>query len=349
MLICEGENREKSLDMAVLGISHQTAPIEVREAFALVCHRLFKNSPEKILAGPSVLISTCNRCEIYLPALGSHLLDALQALETSELKEDWKLHLYIHKHEEAFSHLCKVISGVESVFFGETQIQSQVKAAYKKASEVGLSSDLHLGFQKALQLSKRVREELDLSGTRVSLESHLYSYAKDARSILFVGASAINEDLLHYFLRSLANKNSITLVKRSDSQRAQRLAKLESFKILPWESLVSWPKYEIVIVATTSPHYLEAFKEAPPEPLSTRHIFDLSVPCNVNPTLAKLNLTLHNIDSLKQAVAEKMSDLNSIKQKALNLLSNLCTQKSKLLERKIAKRKEMAATLLKAI
>src|SRR5699024_1507498 len=157
----------------VVGASHKTAPLATREKLAIAPERI----PETLDAlleehdavSEVVLLSTCNRCELYAvarPQAKRALIDWLGRLG-GESGEDWKRHCYAHEDSAAARHLFRVATGLESMVPGETQIQGQVKTAYETAHHGAVvGPELHHLFQHALNTAKAIRTESALNTSR---------------------------------------------------------------------------------------------------------------------------------------------------------------------------------------
>ena len=151
------------LRVGVIGINFKTADLSLREAIARGAETL---SGEKALffSHPTILLSTCNRTEIYFSAddLAEAHSDLLALLRTV-IPEPFEPRLYSYFGIDCFAHLCRVAAGLDSAILAETEIQRQVKAAYLRSSNlVSLPGSIHYMFQKALKVGKAVRRELEL-------------------------------------------------------------------------------------------------------------------------------------------------------------------------------------------
>lgn len=198
------------MQIAVIGINHKSAGLILREEVAKKLNFRFR-SPFLYLF-PYVLLSTCNRSELYFsgPDLAS-IHSFLLAFLRSEIKECCELPveqaLYSFFGPECFLHLAKVVSGFDSAIFGETEIQGQVKNAYTAAQEqMALPSELHYLFQRALNMGKKLRHESSSlnRGAHHALEKALVKLidqrlaCSPEKRILLIGASAINQKIARF-------------------------------------------------------------------------------------------------------------------------------------------------------
>ncbi|HEY6210420.1 MAG TPA: hypothetical protein VIW28_15270, partial [Gemmatimonadales bacterium] len=154
------------MSLAVVGVNHRTAPLEVRERFAHAAREV-PASLERVLAagaGGGVLLSTCNRTEFYLAEPGARAPDAVWAILSERLGDgrSASAYGYFRRDRDAVRHLYRVSAGLESMVLGESQIQGQVREAWEMSkSQAG--PVLHRLFQSALLVGARVRSETGLA------------------------------------------------------------------------------------------------------------------------------------------------------------------------------------------
>ena len=292
--------------VGVVGINHKLADLKLRERLAKACQRRF--NPDRSTHGDHtfVLLSTCNRTEIYfysedLPSTHTYLLAILR----HEVEQEFDQKLYSYFGYDCFLHLLRVTAGLDSAIVAETEIQGQVKAAYEKAALYTLlPSDLHYLFQKALKVGKQVRTDLPAKPGLPDLEHaiaitglHVFEERKNPK-ILFVGASGINLKVLIY-LKS-RQYTDISLCNRT-LKSAEVLAQKQNVQVVEWEKLDLWTAYDWIIFGTKSPDYLISGTQ---ERIGRKLIIDLCVPRNVDPALSKdPQITLLNIDQLNRSLS----------------------------------------------
>ena len=221
--------------IAVIGVNHRTAPLEVREKLAF---------PEwgtnewlnKLLAYPGIdgcaIVSTCNRTEIYVAPMELDMgmssvwsfLSEKSGLDISEIKN----YTFCHTLYDAIRHLFRVVSGLDSMILGETQILGQVKKAYEMALEARTTNVvLNTLFQQAITTGKRVRTETGIDQNPVSIPYAAVELAKqslgslDGRSVLVVGAGEMSELTA---VNLVANGVSSVIVSNRSYDRAVQLA-----------------------------------------------------------------------------------------------------------------------------
>jgi glutamyl-tRNA reductase len=297
------------MKVGVIGINQKLADLRLRESFAKVCQKQFNVNSCIHLEKPIVLLSTCNRAEIYfssdeLADTHSCLLNILRN-DLIGVCENFDQKLYSYFNNDCFQHLAQVTAGLDSAIIAETEIQGQVKVAYEVYSEKNtLPQDMHFLFQKSLKIAKDVRTSLSLGRGMPDLEHGVLSagcnFFKDPSRarILFVGASDINEKILSFFCGK--NINDITLCNRSNFQ-THCFAEKYPIKILDWNQLYNWHNYDWIIFGTKSLEFLVTEKDLPSNMTSKKLIIDLCVPRNVDPSIeSDARVRLLNIDQIDE-------------------------------------------------
>jgi glutamyl-tRNA reductase len=309
--------------VGVLGINHKLADLKLRESFAKVCQKRFSPSESMSLEHPLVLLSTCNRAEVYfssdvLADTHSYLLNVLRD-DLIDVSETFDQKLYSYFGIDCFQHLAQVAAGLDSAIVAETEIQGQVKNAYETSSGVmSLTQDLHFLFQKSLKIAKDVRTRFTLGRGMPDLEHAVLNTGlnffgePDKAKILVVGASDINEKIIAFFKGK--NIKNITLCNRS-GQRAHLLAEKYMLETLSWGRLGEWVDYDWIIFGTKASEFLITKKDIPQNMRGQKLVVDLCVPRNVEPKLGRdPRITLLNIDQI-----DRMLQIR--KQRTLHLVS----------------------------
>jgi glutamyl-tRNA reductase len=307
-------------ELLAIGVSHKTAPVEVRERLALTEARAadflrdLHGVPE---IQEVVTISTCNRTELYLvvndPLEAESTVLGMLARQASIRPTALSGAIYSHRNCDAARHLYRVSSGLESMIVGEDQIQGQVKRAYEAALAKETAGPLtnHL-FKAALATGKRVRTETALGEGHLSLPSVAAMLAKESlgdlrgRQVVVIGAGESSE----LAARPLADAGgSIVFVATRRRDRAVSLAdrfgaSSVSFDDLP-EVLI---RADVVISATSSPHLLIESEELA-EVMGAREgrpmlMIDLAVPRDIDAACGDLEgVSLYDVDDLEAVVA----------------------------------------------
>ncbi|MBS0654680.1 MAG: glutamyl-tRNA reductase [Verrucomicrobia bacterium] len=289
------------MHIGVVGINHKLANVSLRETIAKACQRrFFLENPLK--NGTFVLLSTCNRSELYFSAedmVQAH--SEILAILKEEITHEFEQKLYTFFGFDCFLHLAKVTTGLDSAIIAETEIQGQVKLAYEAAIALrSLCKELHFLFQKCLKVGKEMRTQYLFTKLLPDLEHALFLHAHEffegnLPSVLFVGTSEINLKIARFLKQQ--GTNDITFCNRS---RASSLAISREMgcQVLEWEELTSkWHHFPWLICATKSPNYLLTEGQ---RCTKKRLLIDLSVPRNIDPRLEQGETILLNIDHLDQ-------------------------------------------------
>lgn len=311
-----------------VGLSHRTAPVEVREKIAIpkdqlpeVIDDLLKHAP----IGEAVVLSTCNRVEVYaaLPrnagATAEDLSRASHAIADRLIRRSSPEvgRTLVREHgPEALRHLFRVASSLDSLVIGEPQILGQLKDALSFASEHGsVGPMLSKAMHRALFVGKRVRSETQIGAGQVSVSSIAVDLAVQifgdlrGRTALLVGAG----DMAESAAKLLVKEGARLLVVNRSRERAERLATEVGGQPRDWGEL-NWCLIEtdIVVSSTASPNYvitLDAMKTAR-KARRGRSLFliDIAVPRDIDPAIDALDGTyLYDIDDLEQQVAASLA------------------------------------------
>lgn len=304
----------------MVGCSHHRTPIEIREKLAF--------SPGQVRQAltiygqcfpetESVLLSTCNRVELYAAA---HSMDRLPTAErlTHFLADfhqvpagDLKGQLGIVEDRDVVKHLFMVASSLDSMIVGEAQIIAQVRSAYELACECESAGGLmHSAFQRATAVARRITNETDMHRRRISVPSVAVSEIAtefferfDDKRILLIGAGEMGTETLKYLTD--AGAKQIKIVNRNE-QRAAELAQEFEASTQPWSDLDSCVgEADLVVSTTSSPEpifTLERFKKV----LQKRKrrailILDLAVPRDFDPAITNLpDVYVYSVDDLQR-------------------------------------------------
>lgn len=300
--------------VGVIGINHKLADLKLRDQLAKACQKRFGPS-ESLLPNPCVLLSTCNRTELYFSSedlAATHT--ALLGMLRSDVDEEFDQKLYSYFGVDCFCHLSRVTSGLDSAIVAETEIQGQVKTAYETTCDFHpLPKELHFLFQKSMGIAKKIRSDLDLGRGMPSLEHAILQtgmqlFNNEQPRILFVGASAINQKVLG-FLKTKKFPH-ITLCNRSDDY-AKILAGSYDIQFLEWQKLSQWHYYDWIIFGTKSPDFLLTKQGCNEDWKEKKLILDLCVPRNVEPQVGQdPRITLLNIDEINIHLQSRRYDLH---------------------------------------
>ncbi len=316
----EGGLRERLL---LVGLNHRTAPVEVRERFALEkkgTHPLDILRQELPQASEAYFLSTCNRVEFLLvteeveETLAG--LKDLLARETGLPRSRFEPHLYVLRDREAVRHLFRVAAGLDSMVLGEPQILGQVKEAYREAARRRTTGPiLNRLLHRTFSVAKRVRTETGIGSYAVSVSYAAVELAKKifgslrGKKALLVGAGEMAELAAQHLLSAGVEK---MLVANRTFSRAVELA--ERFRGEAY-SLEELPEClleaDIVISSTGAPGYVITRETVKPllrkRRLRPLFFIDIAVPRDIEPAVNELeNVYVFDIDDLKQVVEENL-------------------------------------------
>ncbi|WP_419937986.1 glutamyl-tRNA reductase [Candidatus Palauibacter sp.] len=300
--------------LVAVGLSHRTAPIDIRERFALG-ERRRAEWVENLTARPGVsecvVLSTCNRTECYLAGSDAGALDRLgrEALcGVSGLGPAGDSYLATLEGASAVRHLFRVTGGLESLIVGEPQIQGQVRGAYQDGRPM-VGPVLHRLFQSALEVGGRIRADTliasgvtSIPGAAVGLARKVFGSLGDRR-VLVLGTGEMGRLTVQCLKREGARR--VFLASR-DPARAERVSRpLDALPMRRSAALEALDRVDLVVACTESE---AAFVRAgharsPRTGRAPLVILDIAVPRNVDPGVADISdVFLYNIDDLRQVV-----------------------------------------------
>jgi glutamyl-tRNA reductase len=307
-------------ELLALGVSHKTAPVEVRERLALPEARaaeFIRDLRGSAEVQEAVAISTCNRTELYLvvgdPVEAESGTLAMFARQAGIRPTELAPAIYSYRNCDAARHLYRVTCGLDSMVVGEAEIQGQVKRAYEAARTRESTGPLtNRLFSAALQTGKRVRSETAIGERQLSLPAVAVALAREqladlnGRSVVVVGTGETSE----LAARALADSGARTVFVASRRRdRAIALAKRYGGDSLSFDELpVALESADILVTATASPHLL---LEAPElavvmarRPDRALLLIDLAVPRDVDSNCQDIEgVSLYDIDDLQAVVA----------------------------------------------
>jgi glutamyl-tRNA reductase len=310
------------MNLIVIGVNHQTAPVEVREQFAISEARL-PEAVKLLAAHPGVeeamIVSTCNRVELVARTKDglADIRDCMRELYGID-PTPYHKHLYEYRDRDAIKHVFRVASSLDSMVVGEPQILGQVKEAYATARAVGaIDSQLDALLSRAFAVAKRVRTETSIATSAVSIASVAVDLAQkifgnlDGKTVYLVGAGKMCELAARHLLAHGAKK---IYVGNRTFERAVALAKKFDGEAIPFEKLYNTAGLaDIVISSTGAPHTIFR-REHGEKFLSKRRnrpmfFIDIAVPRDVDPEMNKLDgIFVYDIDDLQQVVTSHISD-----------------------------------------
>ena len=308
------------MSVVVIGLSHHSSPVELRERFAFAGEKIpdaLKSLRTAGIADEAVILSTCNRVEIYAatPLEPARAFAELKQFLVTVHAYDAALRdeFYTLAEPQSLQHLFKVACGLDSMMLGETEILGQLKQAYETAFQSQhTGARLNKAFQRAFHVAKHVRTETNIQRGSVSVASVAVELAEKifsdlkTRNVLVLGAGDTGEKTARALLSRGAQ--GITISNRSAEKAVALAAELNGHAI-PFED---WPRefarFDIVISTTAAPHYILDRTKLEPLMKARRNrpllLIDITVPRNVEPEVNFLeNVYLYNVDDL-QAMAD---------------------------------------------
>lgn len=326
------------MEICILGVSHQTTPVEIRERLAFSNQRLtdallgIKALPE---VNEDLIISTCNRTEIVavikkegsgLERIRSFVLE-FQGIEEGNLPDGF----YVYKGRDAVEHLFRVASSLESMVVGEPQILGQVKDAFQCAQQAGvLGTILNSLFTQAIRVAKKVRTDTGIAKNAVSVSFAAVELARKIfgdisdKTILLIGAGEMSE---------LAAKHLITngvknlIVANRTWERAQALAKeFNGEAVLFARILDILDRADIIITSTGAPHYIlnkghihQAMRRRKNRPI---FLIDIALPRDIDPEVNRYdNVFLYDIDDLQNVIDANIKEREKEAKRASEIIS----------------------------
>src|SRR5436309_1715566 len=314
------------MNIIAVGLNHRTAPVELRERFAVSESRL-PEALARLKRWPGIdegcILSTCNSVELYaVVKRTAHGVEAprdyLGTLASDISLEQLEPHLYCLDGAEAIRHLFRVAASLDSMVVGEPQILGQVKEAYATARAVGaVHSQLDLLLTRAFAVAKRVRTETAVGSSVVSVASVAVELAKkifgslQGRHVYLVGAGKMSELAARHLMAHGAA--SIFVANRTHERAAQLAGKFNGQVILFEQLYETCDRADIVITSTGAPHAI--FRREHGELFLSRRknrpmfFIDIAVPRDVAPEMNDLDgIFVYDIDDLQQAVSTHVAD-----------------------------------------
>lgn len=306
--------------LAVLGLNHRTAPVDVRECYACpedAVKAALRRIDDDAGILECVVLSTCNRTEVYAVAEEDEeacetLTRFLTGLVGPEAAEASPEHFFFYTEQDCIHHLFRVASSVDSLVIGEGQILSQVKKAYLIAHDAGTTSTvLNTLFHRAIAVGKKVRTETKIAFNAVSVSYAAVELAKNllgdlsAANVMILGAGEMSELTARHLVE---NGVKTVFVSNRNHERAEALADKFRGRAIPFDQFMNWAiETDIIITSTGAPHYIvNAWDVAHimPQRKGRPLVFiDIAVPRDVEPEVAAIaGVSLYNIDDLNAVV-----------------------------------------------
>jgi len=309
------------MQLVVLGVNHRTAPVTVREQFSFSETEL-ENAFKEVYTfeeiGECVLLSTCNRTELYAVledvddtyGFMVKLLTHLKNIDTMEEE-----YFFFYENNEAIIHLFNVAASLDSLVLGEGQILSQLKVAYIKAYSAGITGPIfNIVFQRAISVGKKVRTQTSIADAPISVSYTAVNLAEECldkplaeAKVLILGAGKMSE-LTATHLQAKGVKT--IFVSNRTIARAEELAERFGGQAIQLDHFVDIAKEaDIIITSTGAPHYIinktNASVIAAARKGNPIVMIDIAVPRDIDPQVGYIEgINLFNIDALESVVEE---------------------------------------------
>jgi glutamyl-tRNA reductase len=312
------------MPLIAVGVNHRTTPVDVRERLSVAPAQM-PDTLDSLRALPGIngaaVLSTCNRVEVILSATAENVIEPVVDWLTERAGRDrgeLEKHIYILRHGDVVKHLFRVTSGLDSMIMGEPQIAGQVRAAFLASRECGaLDSLLSQVFDQTMRVAKKVRTDTGIGEHAVSVPYAAVELAKKifgdlhGLQVLLLGAGDMGELTAEHL--SAFGLDQIFVANRS-FDRAVELADRFHGQAVKFDAVEHYlTTCDIVIASTAAPHFVieTTHVERAFAIRRKRNLFliDLSVPRNIEPSIAAINgAYLYNVDDL-QHVADANREL----------------------------------------
>ena len=349
--------RQNNSTLVLLGVNHNTAPVDIRERLAIPAGRL-ADATRSLAHAPGIreglILSTCNRVELITvqdsaaeaepPADLLRFLHEYFAIAPATIQP----HLYEFREREAVRHLFRVASSLDSMVVGEPQILGQVKESYTVAREVGAIGGVKAGgaghldslLQRAFTVAKKVRSETQIGSSSVSIASVAVDLARKIfgslanKTVLLVGAGKMSELAVRHLVQHGAA--SILVANRTQARAEAIVAQLQApgltAEVIGFEELYEQaPRADIVITSTGAPQQL--FGRSHGQHFISRRrgrpmfFIDIAVPRDVDPRLNEVDgCFVYDIDDLQQVAQANLADRSREAEQAESIISEEVTR-----------------------
>jgi glutamyl-tRNA reductase len=309
------------MQLALVGLSHKTAPVEVRERLAFDNDALrlaLKSLVGRRDVSEAMILSTCNRVEVVAESPDDRLIREFLCEFHQISPDDVSKHLYSLRNADAIRHVFRVAASLDSMMVGEPQILGQVKEAFRIAADTG-TVGMHLSalMNRAFAVAKRVRSETGISQSAVSISYAAVELARkifgdlSGKTVMIIGASKMGELTAKHLKR---NGVSSVLVTNRTFEHAVELAQVFEGAAVSFEHFTDhMDRADIVISSTGAPHFIisRSVAEQIIHRRKNRPMFfiDIAVPRDIDPTVNEIdNAFLYDIDDLQQVIDENLKE-----------------------------------------
>ncbi|MFX3634926.1 MAG: glutamyl-tRNA reductase [Candidatus Pristimantibacillus sp.] len=311
------------MHIIVVGLNYRTAPVEVRERFAIEDTDL-PEALRQLMNTNSimecVIVATCNRTELYAVVdrhhLCGHYIRSFMEQWFKLPRQEFTNHLYMYEDDKAIEHLFRVTSGLDSMVIGETQILGQVKDAFALAQEQKTTGTLfNMLFKQAVTMAKRAHSETTIGESAVSVSYAAVELGKrifgqfNKKTVMIIGAGETSELTAKHLYANGADR--VIVVNRTYERAAQLADKFNGVACSMEDAVTKLPEVDIVISSTGAKGYVltrqlvaGAMHRRKSKPL---FMIDIAVPRDLDPAIAAVdNVFLYDIDDLEGIVESNL-------------------------------------------
>jgi glutamyl-tRNA reductase len=310
------EDHMGPLKLALAGVNHRTAPLELREKLTLRAEEI----PAALLraqacgAKEALVLSTCNRVEVAAALMddvpAEALFESLAVVRDGLTVEALRPHLYLHEERDAIRHLFRVASSLDSMVVGEPQILGQLKQAYAQAREQGtIGGVLDAVLTRAFSVAKRIRTETEIGQSAVSVSYAAVELAREIfgslnkKHVLIIGAGKMSEDTARHLLG--AGTVEILITNRT-SERAHEVARLFRGEVVAYDAFPHRLAEVDIVIASSGAQGHVLTREMVRRAIEVRKnqpmfLIDIGVPRNIDPEVNGVDHAfLYDIDDLQR-------------------------------------------------
>lgn len=316
------------MELVLVGVSHKNAPVGVRECLALLPAKLVLDRLREQGCAEGVVLSTCNRFEIYAFADGAKKRDGLWATSFLESVSGVAVsaHAYAHTGPRAIQHLFEVASGLDSLVVGETEILGQVKASYELAKGLGMTGKhANVLFQRALYVGKKVRNDTaiavgqtSVASVAVQLAETIFGRLNDS-AVLVLGAGAMAELTARHLMSKKVAK--LTISNRTFERAAGLAGKLKA-EALEWAKFPEALERVDIVVASTGAEKAVVTREMVAQAVKNRggrslFLIDIAMPRDIEDGVHELeHVYVYRLDDLESIAADNLKNRGGEVEKA---------------------------------
>ncbi|MBW2476801.1 MAG: glutamyl-tRNA reductase [Deltaproteobacteria bacterium] len=313
------------MHIVIVGLSHKTAPVEVRERLAFAPTAMERPLRQLLDLPPlaeGLIVSTCNRVELCAatkePDSAVAAMRRFLADYHDIALEEIDPHLYDYQGEDAIRHLFRVAASLDSMVLGEPQILGQIKTAYGYAVEFKTAGlILNRFLHKAFSVAKRIRTETGIASNAVSVSFAAVELARkifdklDDKGVMIIGAGEMCELAAKHFISNGVTK---TLVTNRTFERAEKLAAEFNGRAVPFEQFTDHlAEVDIVLTSTGAPNFILGHRQMEEIIRRRKHkpmfLIDIAVPRDIDPKVNDIdNAYLYDVDDLQEVVQANLKE-----------------------------------------